>query len=211
MPYAYQRGDYYRGDYYRGDGILSGIGKVLKGGVGAVVGGALGFLKGGPVGAVTGAVKGGTTALLGSGKSSLPEPPPAMTNFGMPTVQPPIELSMGGVSNLPIATQIPSTGGTRQWDLGSFLPGGKPLTYMQGGMCPSGYRLNKSGHWRKNGTYVPPRSICVKCRHMNVTNPRALRKGIRRAQGFAKLARRVMSFVQARAPKGKAVFRRKRR
>lgn len=207
MPYAYQRGDYYRGDYYRGDGILSGIGKVLKGAVGAVAGGVGGFIKGGPIGAVAGAVKGGTTALLGSGKSSLPTPPAAMTGAGPgiagPYITPPAMMGF----------QPPPTpvGGDRQWDIGSMLPGGKPLTYTQGGLCPSGYRLNKSGHWRKNGTYVPPGSICVKCRHMNVTNPRALRKGIRRAQGFAKLAKRVLSFVQAKAPKGRALFRRKRR
>lgn len=205
MPYAYQRGDYYRGDYYRGDGILSGIGKVLKGAVGAVAGGIGGFIKGGPVGAVAGAVKGGTTALLGSGKSSLPTPPPAMTGGGFGGGP-----GIGGPMILP-GFQPPPVGGDRQWDIGSALPGGRPLTYTTGGYCPAGYRLNKSGHWRKNGTFVPPGSTCVKCRKMNVTNPRALRKGIRRAQGFAKLAKRVLSFVQAKAPKGRALFRRKRR
>ena len=202
MPYAYQRGDYYRGDYYRGDGILSGIGKVLKGAVGAVAGGLGGFVKGGPVGAVVGAVKGGTTAVLGSGKSSLPAPPPAMTVSG------PMGVGTSIVGFRPPPVPV---GGEREWDITSAFPGGRPLTYTQGGLCPSGYRLNKSGHWRKNGTYVPAGSICVKCRKMNVTNPRALRKGIRRAQGFAKLAKRVLSFVQAKAPKGRALFRRKRR
>jgi len=198
MPYAYQAGDYYRGDYYRGDGILAGIGGAIKGAV-------TGLVKGGPIGAIAGAIKGGTTGLLGSGKSSLPPPP---INMGTGIGSPIPSLGSGLVAFKPPPVPV---GGDRQWDIGSMLPGGRPLTYTQGGLCPAGYRLNKSGHWRKNGTYVPPASVCVKCRKMNVTNPRALRKGIRRAQGFAKLAKRVMSFVQARAPKGRALFRKKRR
>lgn len=51
----------------------------------------------------------------------------------------------------------------------------------------------------------------VKRRRMNVTNVKALRKAIRRAKGFAKLARRVLSFTQARAPKGKAIFKTRKR
>lgn len=35
-------------------------------------------------------------------------------------------------------------------------------------------------------------SKCVRNRHMNVTNPRALRRSIRRLTGFEKLARRVL-------------------
>lgn len=50
----------------------------------------------------------------------------------------------------------------------------------------------------------------VKRRRMNVTNVKALRKAIRRATGFAKLARKCITFVSPRAPKGKAIFRRKR-
>ncbi|SRR5712691_8118917 len=48
-------------------------------------------------------------------------------------------------------------------------------------------------------------------RRMRVTNPRALRRAIRRAQGFARLAKRVMHFISPRAPRGRAVFRAKRR
>jgi hypothetical protein len=47
-------------------------------------------------------------------------------------------------------------------------------------------------------------------RRMRVTNPRALRRAIRRAQGFAKLAKRVLHFTSPRAPRGRPVFRRKR-
>src|SRR6267142_4826366 len=44
-------------------------------------------------------------------------------------------------------------------------------------------------------------------RRMNVTNVRALRRSIRRAQGFAKLAKRVLRFTSPRAPRGRAVFK----
>jgi len=47
-------------------------------------------------------------------------------------------------------------------------------------------------------------------RRMRVTNPRALRRAIRRATGFAKLARRVLHFTSPRPPRGRAIFRRKR-
>lgn len=48
------------------------------------------------------------------------------------------------------------------------------------GCCPSGYHLSKDGSGR-----------CVKNRSMNVANPRALRRAIRREKGFGKLASRV--------------------
>lgn len=51
----------------------------------------------------------------------------------------------------------------------------------------------------------------VKNRRMRVTNPRALRRAIRRAMGFARLAKRVLRFTSPRAPRGHAVFKFKRR
>ncbi len=47
----------------------------------------------------------------------------------------------------------------------------------------------------------------VKNRRMRVTNPRALRRAIRRATGFARLARRVLHFTSPKAPKGRAIFK----
>jgi len=44
-------------------------------------------------------------------------------------------------------------------------------------------------------------------RRMHVTNVKALRRAIRRAKGFEKLARRVMHFTSPRPPKGRAVFK----
>lgn len=48
-------------------------------------------------------------------------------------------------------------------------------------------------------------------RRMRVTNVKALRRAIRRARGFEKLARKVMHFVSPRHPKGRAVFRTRKR
>lgn len=48
-------------------------------------------------------------------------------------------------------------------------------------------------------------------RRMNVANVKALRRAIRRANGFSKLARSVLTFTSPKAPRGKAIFRKKRR
>ena len=51
--------------------------------------------------------------------------------------------------------------------------------------CPSGYHLAKDGSGRM-----------VRNRRMNVANPRALRRSMRRVQGFEKLARRTITFTR---------------
>jgi len=77
-----------------------------------------------------------------------------------------------------------------------FAPG-RAATYGQGpmalappaagpgGACPSGYHLAKdgSGRWVRN-------------RRMNIANPRALRRAMRRVQGFEKLAKRTITFTR---------------
>jgi hypothetical protein len=74
---------------------------------------------------------------------------------------------------------------------------------MPPGMAPRGFHMSKArrGH----------PSHLVRNRRMRVTNPRALRRAIRRATGFARLARRVLHFTSPRAPRGRAIFRHKRR
>ncbi len=68
-----------------------------------------------------------------------------------------------------------------------------------GGMAPKGFHLSsKTGRVVKN-------------RRMRVTNPRALRRAIRRATGFARLAKRVLHFTSPRAPRGRAVFKHRKR
>lgn len=66
------------------------------------------------------------------------------------------------------------------------------------GLAPRGFHVNKHGKVVKN-------------RRMRVTNPRALRRAIRRAHGFARLARRVMSFTSPHRPKGRGYFKTRKR
>lgn len=47
-------------------------------------------------------------------------------------------------------------------------------------------------------------------RRMRVTNVKALRRSIRRCQGFAKLAKRVLRFTSPKAPRGRPVYRHRR-
>ncbi len=56
--------------------------------------------------------------------------------------------------------------------------------YM-GGACPAGYHPDK-----RTGTR------CVRNRRMNIANPRALRRSMRRVKGFEKLARKTISFTK---------------
>jgi len=58
---------------------------------------------------------------------------------------------------------------------------------IAGGVCPAGY------HPRKDRR-LPFK--CVRNRRMNIANPRALRRGMRRVKGFEKLARRTISFTK---------------
>lgn len=51
----------------------------------------------------------------------------------------------------------------------------------------------------------------VKNRRMRVTNPKALRRAIRRCAGFSHLAKRVLRFTSPRPPRGRAVFKHRRR
>lgn len=59
-------------------------------------------------------------------------------------------------------------------------PAGQDV-WAQNGCCPTGYHLAKDGSGR-----------CVRNRRMNPANPRALRRAIRRTDGFVKLAKRAL-------------------
>lgn len=49
----------------------------------------------------------------------------------------------------------------------------------------------------------------VRNRRMRVTNPKALRRAIRRASGFSRLAMRVLRFTHPRRARGRPYFRRR--
>lgn len=72
-----------------------------------------------------------------------------------------------------------------------ILPGGAPFISKQGGACGvSGMHLNKARVYARSA--AEKGSYCVKNRHLNPANPRALRRAIRRERGFVVLARRVL-------------------
>jgi len=59
------------------------------------------------------------------------------------------------------------------------------MPLLAGGVCPVGYHPRKSDG-----------AVCVRNRRMNVANPRALRRGMRRVQGFERLARKTIRFTK---------------
>lgn len=71
-----------------------------------------------------------------------------------------------------------------------------------GAACPKGYHPCKN---RKHGCKKGP---CVRNRHMNVCNPRALRRAARRAHGFLRVSRKLVAYYSPRKHKGKAYIRR---
>lgn len=172
MPY-YGAGDYYQGDYYQGDpGIFGTLAKIGKGALGIA-----------------------SRVFL----------PPAVSAVGRALVardEPQVPVPRG----FPQAIPRPGLGGAME----RFLPGGAS-GFIAGSpyVCaPDGMRrghFNKSTYTVRGGgtsrwspvplecpVIIPKGSTCVGPRRMNVANPRALRRALRRAAGFAKLARRYV-------------------
>jgi len=82
-----------------------------------------------------------------------------------------------------VAGQLAFPGGAA---LGPVQPNGAGAgMLMQGGCCPAGYHPDK-----RTGTK------CVRNRRMNPANPKALRRSMRRVQGFEKLAKRTIQFTR---------------
>lgn len=65
------------------------------------------------------------------------------------------------------------------------IAGALPTHAALGAHAPAGYHLDKA-----------TRSRWVRNRRMNIANPRALRKAMRRVQGFEKLAKRTIQFTR---------------
>jgi len=85
---------------------------------------------------------------------------------------PPPPGSIGGALTMPGGTTI-------------SVAGVLPSHAAMGAHAPSGYHLDKA-----------TKSRWVRNRRMNIANPRALRKAMRRVQGFEKLAKRTISFTR---------------
>lgn len=189
---GYYRGDYYRGDYYRGDpGIFGSIGRGLRK-IGGAIARTAGSILPGPVGMLARAIAPPPGA---GGRVTFFPPEPSIPNpfgGGNPGFFPPMG---GGGSQMPVV-----------------------IDSRTGQLCTlKGTRLNKSTYiTRGGGTSRWPNDIivhqrgteCVKTRRMNVANPRALRRAIRRTAGFVKLARRA--HVKLQAFTGKARSKKKK-
>ena len=91
----------------------------------------------------------------------------------LPTAYAPPAGTIGGAVSFPGGTTVSM----------ARVPGA-PSAVAAGGQ-PAGYHLDKA-----------TRSRWVRNRRMNVANPRALRKAMRRVQGFEKLAKRTITFTK---------------
>ncbi len=97
----------------------------------------------------------------------------------------------GGMISFPGGTPVAPGGTTMVPGRGRLPPftatgaGVLPYGGRQAGAVPSGWHFDK-----RTGTYL------VRNRRMNIANPRALRRAMRRVQGFEKLARRTISFTR---------------
>jgi len=80
--------------------------------------------------------------------------------------------SVGGAVSFPGGTTV-------------SVAGVLPTHAAIGAHAPAGYHLDKA-----------TRSRWVRNRRMNIANPRALRKAMRRVQGFEKLAKRTIQFTR---------------
>ena len=173
---------YYRGDYYRGDpGILSFLGRGIKF--------ASKMFLGGPLG-------GSVTAVPAKAVASLPG-----AGAIVPTVKALATRVGGVVARHPTATAAAAAGTVGA--LGSSM--------AMGAMHPAAMAMSP-GMGMMRGFHASKRTgQMVRNRRMRVTNPAALRRAIRRANGFARLAKRVLHFTSPRAPRGRAVFKKRAR
>lgn len=85
--------------------------------------------------------------------------------------------------------RIPTVFGPTPRQLG--IPRGAPALCPPGMACPKGMRLNKSDYFLQDGTFVAAGTRCVSIRRSNPANVRALRRAIRREEGFIRLAKRT--------------------
>jgi hypothetical protein len=179
-----------------------------------IVGGITGFVTGGPAGAVIGATTsalGGSRTLSGGGGTTAPALPQTTLGGGFRSLVPTGPWMPGtGPGPSPGQTSLP----------GSAAPAAMAVGAPDGKCNIRGYHLNKSryfvnsNHWWQSssvGNKVEKGSRCVKNRSINVANPRALRRALRRAYGFEKLAMRTIHLLHPRKGGRFGGFKRKRR
>src|SRR5215470_9947357 len=164
--------------------FLGFLGKTLIGGV-------TGFLTGGPAGAIVGGLSGalGVRTAGSAGGGVQPASPLGVT--GRP---------LSGFGRTMLTAPGPGYGGAG----GGSVPSTAVTAQAAGKIeCARGAHFNKS-HYFTGGSHlvhpgpvveVNPGTKCVKRRKMQVTNAHALRRALRRAYGFEKLAMRTIHLV----------------
>ena len=171
MSYAQRpMGDYKTYGYAGDPGWLSSIWRGIKKVAPMIVGGMIG----GPMGAAIGGAVGG------GGKPGQQVSIPG-TVGGAITFPGGTGIQMGYTGGVPVKYKYPRAiaGQPPQVGLGPQAAGAGM------GVVPSGYHYAKDGSGR-----------IVRNRRMNVANPRALRRSMRRVQGFEKLAKRTIQFTR---------------
>lgn len=164
MPYAgLQRSNYAAGDYYGGVPFRRGDPGILGSLFKGVTGAIGGFLGSGlnPLGAITGAVRGITGG-------STPAALPSVGTIASPQLIP----MQAPVLQMPAPIKKTTIGPAGMVYSSTTYPPAKGVEYIQDA----------------NGNLVMVRR---KRKRMNVANPRALRRALRRVAGFGKLASRA--------------------
>jgi hypothetical protein len=88
---------------------------------------------------------------------------------------------------------------------------GHPVLSAAGAAGAAGAMMAKPAGRMLKGAEKMVGLVHRKRRRMNPCNPRALRRAIRRAHGFERLAKHVLGFSSPRKPKGHMYFKRKRK
>ncbi len=170
----YYQGDYYQGDYYSGDPFL---------GIGSLIGlAAKGFSK-------LFRKKATTTALATTGGFT------GMARQIAPGIAGGM-ISRGMMPQMPFSPKRPGTvleRGPIRRTIEKILPGGR--TGREAEACLAGYHFNKQKSYGRQTMGMEAGSFCVRNRRMNVANPRALRRSLRRVCGFGKLAARTRTSI----------------
>lgn len=172
---SYYQGDWYRGDFYRGDpGFFSGLFNIAKK--------AVGFIPGVGPALSTG------LSMIPSGGGHVPvagsqSKVTALTSLG--------SKALAAVKGHPILSAAGAAGA---------IGAGSMMLHPGAGAMTANGRA-KGYHMSKPRKGVAPHM--VRNRRMNVCNPRALRRSLRRTHGFAKLAMKTIHIVH---PKKKGRF-----
>ncbi|SRR5213594_4200537 len=210
MPYY--GGGYYGGGYY-GGGLFGNLWRGITHTVGGAIGG---FITGGPKGAIGGAIGGAISATKKNIASTALEAGGSETAY-TPAMRAKHALALvrGGAGggapirgSLPLQTMAPAP-------MQAF--GGQPIGPPAVGVAMRRSHWNRSTYVIRGGgtsrwgpagqlQLIEKGTVPVPNRRMNVANPRALRRALRRVGGFGKLTHRARRAI-ARAASAVGIHR----